>query len=440
MAAFVALLPTLSVALVTTGSSAGNAAPDPEQKNVLVILADDQPYRSSLARMESVNALDGVRFEEYFTNNPLCCPSRATMLTGLYDHHTKVTTNDTAYLLDDSSTIATWFDDAGYRTGLFGKYFNGYPFGRGAGFKPPGWDEWRVLMSYGYYDYELSENGKTVRYGSEEEDYSTDVLAGKAESFVASSEEPFFAVLSLNAPHKPATPAPRHEGMFATEEVELPRNFNRVGHHPARWVKGLTPKDPEAVKDFIRSQWETLEAVDEAVASLVDRLDAIGELDQTVIVYASDNGMSLGSHRWLRKTCGYDECAHVPLIIAAPGIPGRTEDALVSNVDLAPTLADLAGVSTPPVDGESLVPIMSGSSTSLRRPILLHNVLRPGELNAPSYRGIRTRKWKLIDYANGERELYDLRSDPFELRNLADKPRSLPRIHRLGTRIGELRR
>lgn len=440
MAALVALLLTLSVGLRTTASSAGTTTPEPEQKNVLVILTDDQPYRSSLARMEGVNALDAVRFEEYFTNNPLCCPSRATMLTGLYDHHTGVTTNDTGHRLDDSSTIATWFDDAGYRTGLFGKYLNHYPFGRGAEFVPPGWDEWQVFTDDGYYDYELSENGEAVPYGSNEADYSTDVLADKAEQFVASSEEPFFAILSPNAPHLPATAAPRHEGMFATEEVKLPLNFNRIGDRPVRWIERLGPKDPELVKGMIRLQWEVLEAVDEAVASLVDRLDTMGELDETVIVYTSDNGLALGSHRWIRKTCGYEECGHVPLLVAAPGIAGRTEDALVSNVDLAPTLADLAGVPTPEVDGESLAPIISGFSTSLRRPILMHNVDTAEHVSAPSYRGIRTHGWKLIAYADGERELYDLRSDPHELRNLAGKPRNLPRIHRLQERIRELRR
>ncbi len=443
--ALVTLILLSSVGVLTTVSSAVPPERGSAEKNVLLVITDDQPYRSSLERMEAVNALDAVRFEEAFTNNPLCCPSRATMLTGRYDHHTRVTTNDTGHRLDDSSTLATWFDDAGYRTGLFGKYLNGYPFERGPEFVPPGWDEWHAFMEDGftddgYYNYALSENGKAVRYGSDAADYSTDVLAGKVEQFVASSQERFFAVLSVTAPHKPATPAPRHEGMFATEEVELPLNFNRIGSRPVRWVERLHPQDPEVVKNFIRRQWETLEAVDEAVGSVVDRLEEIGELQQTVIVYISDNGLSLGSHRWPRKTCGYDECGHVPMLIAAPGIPGRTEDALVSNVDLAPTLADLAGIPSPEVDGESLAPIMSESSASLKRPVLLHNVLASEHLNAPTYRGVRTRRWKLIVYTDsGERALYDLRSDPFELRNLAAKPHMRPHIQRLEQLISELR-
>ena len=434
-------------AAAVTGSEAVRAAPPssggPEvtdHPNVLVMVVDDQSYRhAGFQHLAEIQNLDAVEFTRAFTNNPACCPSRATMLTGLYDHHTGVTNNASGGSMDPSATLATWFDDAGYHTALFGKYLNGYPFGEPA--PPPGWDQWLAFSDTGYYDFSLIRGNVEETYGADDGIYSTDLLAGELSDMIAAVDRPFFAVLSTWASHGRPRANDTYRGRHSNKRVSLPENFNRLARDAPRWQESFEKVSRRSEKKFIRGQWETLESVDDALASARAALEKRGWLDETVIVFVSDNGMSLGSHRWKKKTCGYEECARVPLLISVPGIAGREEDALVSNVDLAPTLADLAGVATSPVDGESVVPILRGEETSLRRPVLLHNTKNRGTgFSFPTFRGLRNQRWKLLKYAGRGRELYDLRNDPYELKNLAGKARYSERIRALSRRIRELRR
>jgi N-acetylglucosamine-6-sulfatase len=406
----------LAALVLPAGAS---AAPSP---NVLVVMTDDEPYART-GSMPFFDAQDDyVRFSRAFTNNPLCCPSRATFLTGLFSHHHAVEVNNGAPF-DPSHTLATVFDEAGYRTGLFGKYLNGFPFGRGDSYRPPGWDRWVSFQKPGdaYFDYNLNIDGEVHRRGTAPEDYSTDVVAEYARDFLqAKSENPFFALYSPIAPHGPWTPAPRHQGACADEEVPRTAAFNQVSAGAPGFYAELPPVS--GMNRIARGQCEALLSVDEALEGFYETLETAGELDDTIVVYLSDNGYSLGHHRWITKRCLYDDCTRIPLAIRAPGIDGKAEDALVSNVDVAPTIADLAGLDMGPTDGVSLEPVMRGEVAGLDRPLLQRSV-RNNRTDPPSGWALRTEKWKLILYDRGHVDLFRLRRDPAELQDLSEKPR-----------------
>jgi arylsulfatase A-like enzyme len=400
--------------------------------NVVVILTDDQTA-DSLPREPSVmpflQAAAGdptehwVTFPSAFVNTPLCCPSRATLLTGRYAHHHGVLTNEDGARLDEATTVAAWLDAAGYHTGLVGKYLNAYPFGRSS-FVPAGWDEWwgkaQGPATSLYYDYTLIEQGAAVRFGDAPEDYLTDVLADRAVGFIrdAPEDEPFFLWFAPTAPHPPWVPAPRHVGAFAGLPISSPPSVGEadVSDKPA-WVRVLPEIDPAKRATLLeqhRESFETLLAVDDAIRSIVGALRTRGDLERTVIAFVSDNGYSFGEHRWIAKRCPYDECTGVPFLVRYPPVQGRVEPALVSAVDLAPTIAELAGVAPPAfVDGTSLVPVLEGheggSGTVYSEWV--------GDADIPAWWQLRTSTFAYIELGTGERELYDLRADPYELEN-----------------------
>ncbi len=410
--------------------------------NVLLIVADDQPTGMT-NRMPNLDRAPGfAKFSSYYDNNPLCCPTRATLLTGLYSHHTGVETNFDAPDFDASSTLATWLDDAGYETGLFGKYLNNYPFGRGAGYIPPGWDRWSAFVPDAeYYDYDLNQDGTIRHYGDGPRDYSTDVLADQVDEFIATdSAQPFFAVYTPYGPHAPRTPAPRDRHAFAHTKVKLPANFNRVATDAPRWWRQRPKLDADDQREATRGQWRALQSVDDAVGRFLKTLEREGEADNTLVIYLSDNGYSLGSHRNPWKDCAYEECIHLPLMVRWPGHTdaGGKISALAGSMDIAPTIAAIAGATTPAaVDGESLVPLLTGEASSLNRSILLRHVKYPRV--APTFWGIRTERWTYVDYGSGERELYDDVADPHQLHNLAGRPGQAATIDELEAQMEALR-
>jgi arylsulfatase A-like enzyme len=424
--------------------------------NVIVILTDDQPEDSipnpnAIMPFLQGRALDPndhwVVFDHAYVNTPLCCPSRATMLTGRFAHHTGVQDNEDAELLDDSSTIATWLHDAGYHTGLVGKYLNHYPFG-GPAYVPPGWDRWTARrhgpVTTLYYDYTLIEQTRAVRYGEAEEDYSTDVLAEKATAFIrqAPSDRPFFLWFAPTAPHPPWTAAPRDAGAYSGLPLPVSPAFGEadVSDKP-RWVRALPEPDvaaSEAIRENHRRSYAALLAVDDAVRQIMAAVRARGELGDTVVVFTTDNGLAFGEHRWVRKSCEYDACLRVPLMIRVPGVEHRTESAIVSAVDLAPTIAELAG--TKPagaVDGVSLAALLTtGSREGLPGELYAEFV---GDDTIPPWWEIRTRRFAYVELGTGERELYALRDDPAELVNVAEAPAFGDEITRLAATLGAYR-
>jgi arylsulfatase A-like enzyme len=424
---------------------------DDERWNVVVVVTDDQtieslPTMPYLRDASSDPADHWIAFLNAFANTPLCCPSRATLLTGRYAHSHGVLTNEDGLRLDEETTVAAWLDEAGYHTGLVGKYLNQYPFGREP-FVPRGWDRWwakeQGSAQSAYYDYTLIQEGVATAYGSEPEDYLTDVLAAGAVRFLAEApaDEPFLLWFAPTAPHPPWTPAPRHEGAFADLAlVDAPSVGEPDVEDKPAWVRTLPPLDEAdraRLREARRRAFETLLAVDEAVRSIVEAVDARGDLGRTVILFVSDNGYAFGEHRWERKECPYEPCVHVPLLIRFPPAPHRVEDAPTSTVDVAPTIAELAGLDPPAtVDGASLVPVLEGDATSRRGPVFLEWT---GDASVPGWWQVRTRAAAYVELETGERELYDLRRDPDQLTNVVDDPAYAEVVARLAGALARFR-
>jgi N-acetylglucosamine-6-sulfatase len=420
--------------------------------NIVFFLTDDQRFDTlehmPILQRELVGR--GIRFTNAYVTTPLCCPSRASILSGLYAHNHGVLTNGGSRggwrKFDDSSTIGTWLQAAGVRTMLVGKYLNLY----GRTSVPRGWNEWFAIKDTGqkYYDYEVNDNGRTKFYGDKERWYSTDVLTQQAIGALQhNTTQPFFLYLSFEGPHSPATPAKGDLNTFANLPPQRYPSFNEpdVGDKPT-WVQQLpllSSHEVEQLDRFRRDQIATLQAIDRAVGAVVETLRADGRLDSTWLAFMSDNGLSLGEHRYgLEKSCGYEECVRVPLVIVPPpgraaefGAP-RADPRLVLNIDIAPTFAELAGA-TPDraLDGLSLVPALANPGSPWHTEALLELW---SEGDNVSFKGLRAGSWKYVRYENGEQELYDLDSDPHELDNLAASPAHSGGLTELSARLDAL--
>ena len=293
------------------GSMPGEAIAEAARHNVVLILTDDEDVGAH-AFMPKTKALiedQGATFANYFISYPWCCPSRASILRGQYAHNTNIVGNEPPWggyetfhgLGLEQSTLATWLQAAGYRTAMIGKYLNRYmPEKDGV---PPGWDEWHVGgNAHASYDYVLNENGQTVHYGNEPEDYLNDVLTGKATEVIrtsAAADEPFFLYVLPYNPHSPSVAAPRHEGMFANAELPRPPSFDEadVSDKPA-FIRGLPPLDQDQIAYLeyeYRRRIASLQAVDDMVESIVGTLADTGQLDDTYVIYSSDNGFHMGA-------------------------------------------------------------------------------------------------------------------------------------------------
>jgi arylsulfatase A-like enzyme len=348
--------------------------------------------------------------------------------------------------------------ELGYRTALLGKYLNGYEQPEHV---PPGWSEWAGLLGKGGYNgfnYVLSENGKPVFYGEAEEDYLTDVLADRAVSFIRESEEedarPFFLLVSTIAPHSPRMFAPRDRREFKGVKAPRPPSFNEgdLSDKP-RFVREKTDHDEliRSIDDVYRHYLRALLGVDRAVARILDALEDAGEIENTYVLFLSDNGYLLGEHRSVGKMLPYEGSIRIPLIIRGPGVPkGRATAAMALNLDLAPTFLEIAGAAADAgMDGRSLMPFLGGAEPEgWRSDFLIEHLdfqpkegAAPQSLNPPPYRGLRTERYTYVEHlgrAEGERELYDLETDPHQLESLHDRPGMAGLMKRLSGRLREL--
>jgi N-acetylglucosamine-6-sulfatase len=414
--------------------------------NIVFILTDDLE-NAAVEYMPHVKSLlvdQGVSFSNYFVNISLCCPSRTTILRGQYAHNTKLFTNyypdgSFIYLYKhglEKSTIATWLQKENYRTVYIGKYLNGYPRRSPDNYVPPGWDEWHSpINDSGYlgYNYTLNENGKFVSYGTRHEDYNDDVYTKKAQEFITQAtqdKQPFFLYLCYFAPHQPAVAAPRHQDLFHEKIAPRVPSFNETDvQDKPEYIRNLPLLSQEQKNEIDRRyqrRLRSLQAVDEGIASLIKTLQANHQLDNTYIIFTSDNGFHLGQHRLPPdKETAYEEDIHLPFYIRGPDIlPGQIIDQIVGNVDLAPTFAELAGVKVPKfADGRSLVGLFRRNlplPLSWRQMFLLeHKDSKHLTPPIPDYLGLRTANCTYVEYNNGEQELYNLTEDPYQLHNLA---------------------
>ena len=442
------------------------AAPAGASPNIVIVETDDQTAESMrvMSRTQAQLGLQGTTFANSFVSLSLCCPSRATLLTGRYAHNHGVLDIVPPLggyeRLDHSETLATWLQRSGYATVQLGKYLNHYGR-RDPREIPPGWTEWHGLVdpsTYSYYGYVINDDGVLTRYGRSPADYQTDVITRRAEAIItrrAAAPEPFFLWVGYLAPHNglprepgdPGVPtpvaAPRHAGVFAGTGFPATPSFNEADVRdkpPAiRRRPRLTGRRRAAISVHYQQELESLLAVDEGVDRIVEALRRTGELEDTLIVFTSDNGFMHGEHRVPGgKVLPYEPSIRVPLLMRGPGVPrGVRLNQLAANVDLAPTILEAAGARAPwTPDGVSLFGFMRDPSLLLERDVLIEG---PGRRRGGGLRfsGLRTTRYLYVERDTGERELYDLRRDPYELRNVAGRRRVLEA--RLAGRLARLR-
>lgn len=422
--------------------------------NIIVIETDDQRWdtMSSMPTVMSRIAGEGINFTNAFVTTSMCCPSRSSFLTGLYTHNHGVWYNvppdGGAPKFKDSSTLATWLKDSGYTTSLIGKYLNSYNLI--SPYIPPGWSDWHAFVKSDptragtyYYNYTLNDNGVINSYGESEATYSTDVLKTKALDFISTAKRPFFLFFTPFAPHSYPVVAKRHAGTCDNLTFTKPPSFNEanVSDKPA-WVKArpLFNATQSAQLDIEkRLQICSLKAVDEAVAEIISALGS--ELDNTMIVFTSDNGLMWGEHRLREKDNIYEESIRVPMAIRYPKLikPGLSSSKFALNIDLPVTIAEVAGVTIPsPINGKSLTPLFANPSISSWRGSFLIEHGR-GWMGAPTSSGVRAVRYKYVELGSGEREFYNLALDPYELINQINNPAYTSIISQLANHLKELK-
>jgi len=426
--------------------------------NIILVMTDDLSQNefnflldNNLMPNLASNMIDkGTFFSNSFVSAPVCCPSRATSLTGQYPHNHNVWLNEPMYdngklvanggfkSFDDSSTLATWLNQGGYKTGYVGKYLEGYGDKTSKFYIPPGWDDWQALtfdpnsMSI----YRINDNGKEVK---QIDDYQTDHLADRAIQFIEESNSPFFLYISTLAPHsstdsytceakdemilKSILVSPKYSGTLDSILIPKSPSYNEedVYDKPDFIKEQKLIMNHECIDSVIRDRMESLRSVDDLIGDLFLVLKDKNIVDNTLVIFTSDNGFLFGEHRIKGKVSPYDESIRVPLVIKFPGIEKQQLDHLVLNNDLAPTIAELAGVHPQkPIDGFSLMPIVIDPSKKLRDGFLVESWF----LNF-SYHVIRTQNFSYVTYSHvtyldglNFTEFYDMTKDPYQLNNL----------------------
>jgi N-acetylglucosamine-6-sulfatase len=471
------LLAAITAAVPAAGGAAnqhsGRGEVDPP--NIVLIQTDDQTASQlSTAVMPETKRLlarRGTTFTNYLATTSQCCPSRASLITGQYAHNHGVTSNRVGYrgLIDKTNVLPVWLRQAGYRTIHVGsKYMNGYEgYTNPPTQAAPGWSDWFTVVSpTRYYDYDLSDNGELLHRGNAPNDYIGRVLADKATELIGDSApqaQPYYLQLDERAPHGTRQADPygecghgpipdrRDEGAFADAQLPPSPSFNEldIGDKPSflRLSPRLTQDDRERVLRRWRCALGSLVGVDRTVGQVADAVKQSGEQTNTVIVFVSDNGLFYGEHRIQRgKVFPYDEALRLPLIVKLPGRlrdfaePSKKIERVVGNIDLAPTILDLAGGrpctragECRTMDGRSLMPLLQHKGNWPDRGGLLTEYREPDlpRYSTCEFAGIRTRSelyvehYRVADSARGacvdqippEVERYDLKSDPFELDN-----------------------
>lgn len=496
--------------VLTAGALGTDARP-----NLLVLMtddmrADDLRFMPQTRRLLGADAEAGATFVNALAPHPLCCPARASFLNGRYTHNHGVWSHKEPFgfrVLDDAETLPVWLQRAGYATAFTGKYLNGYGSqrllsgGPSTRYVPPGWTDWRAAVGhrgidepwlagspYRYFDTTLNVGGVLEPHPGE---YQTHLLGGVAREMVreaARSPQPFFAHVSFTAPHTggpdepddpvrvdaapgmrsrlgtPARPSYVH-GRFDAEITGIPGRAREPGivGKPV-FLSGRPPMTQAEVAGLLevrRQRAEALAVVDEEVGAIMATLAATGQLDDTIVLFTSDNGYFLGEHRMRTgKTLAYDPSLRVPLLVRGPGVaPGVRRDPFLT-VDVAPTLLAAAGVRPPEVvDGVSLLGVLRDGDRGWTRPVLTESgprrlapLVRRGLLpegsvldrpHGPSplrfSQGVRTERYLYVEHASDERELYDLVRDPGQLDNVVADESRAGVVRRLAAVLDRLR-
>jgi len=475
-----------------------HAAPN-GRPNIVLIQSDDQTAaqltRKVMPNTSQLLIQHGTTFKRSIATTAQCCPSRASLLTGQYAHNHGVTSNAVGYpaLEDKNNVLPVWLQQDGYRTIHVGKFLNAYErFADPPSEVPPGWDQWRaVLGRTTYYDYDYFVNGRVVHHGSQPEDNVTQVFNRHAARLVrkyAPDRRPFYLQLDHRAPHtalrhdpfghcaRAPMPEPRDEELFKDASPPRPPSFNESDMSDKPAFINTKPKLGALERKQVRKHWRcalaSLAGVDRGVAKVYRAVKDAGELRKTMFIFISDNGQFYGQHRIISgKVLPYEEALRLPLVIrlpkryrdGAPRVPktGRP----VGNIDLAPTILDLAKAEPCPpagscrtMDGRSLMPLLtrSGRWPTGRGLLTEYRVRDLGRHSTCEFAGIRIRNTiyvehsRVVDPSTGQcvaadqREWYDLKQDPFELDNRcfggspADCPVGGERVE-LDARLAKLR-
>ncbi len=434
-----------SVPAPRRGTAVGADRPDEtaqsSRPNVVVVLTDDQADYDLRWMPQTREALGdgGMEFTDAISPHPLCCPARAELITGQYAQNSGVRHNNGPHggyaALDPVETIGKWFQDAGYQTGFVGKYLNGYHANDG---RNSGWTLWDPLVQgvYEYFDFAFFNDGQGV--AAYKNYYVTNAVEERTNAAVRTfsrDDEPFFLYSFHLAPHyrftkqgHPVPPPAEGRDRKAYADAEPPSmskpSFNMAtqGSRPT-YLRGRAQREVGEVRGTFLARIRSLRAVDRSVASLVATLKETGEWDNTWLFFTSDNGYSLGEHRFVGKNVISEEAFQVPLLVHGPGVvPGSMSTLPVSTVDLPATFADIAGV-TPlrDIDGSSLAPALVGQASPFRDTTLVQTGKSYGD--GWAYRGVRTSRYTYaVQGSGGDVLLYDRALDPYEMVNRAEDP------------------
>lgn len=442
-----------------------------EAPNILFIMTDDQRkdalsiYGNPVLKTPHIDriGIEGTRFDEFFVTNSLCAPSRATFYTGLYSHRNGVTTNGAGLpfrnqggLREDQPTFMSLLHDAGYQTSLVGKWH--------LRSTPAGFDSWAILPGGGgpYFDPQMTVNGAFVRMRGHADDVVGDQAIESLQT--RAKDRPFLLLMNFKSPHRNWYPAKRFENAFEGVEIPLPRTYEdrldtdalkrasmAIADMPDFKDRGVSPTLPREERKrrnyemLVKNYYRTLLSVDENVGRVLEFLDKNDLASNTVVVFTSDNGFFLGEYGLFDKRLMYDPSIRVPLLVRWPSRikPGGIDKTqLLINVDIAPTLLEIAGVPVPPsMQGRSFLRVLEGEDQASRDAFYYEFFEYPDyDHCARKHRGLRTAKWKLIEYWEKpvEYELYDLVADPDETKNLAKSRASV--VRELKSRMDHLRR
>ena len=428
-----------AIGSIAFGAMAAPPAKTDPRPNIVFILIDDLRYNAlgcvghPFAKTPNIDriAREGAIFRNAFVTTSLCSPSRASFLTGRYVRSHRVLGNKDSNEI--SHKLITWprlLHDAGYETSFTGKWHMGTD-----DTPRPGFDRWVSFKGQGVYNNpSLNVDGKPVQVPG----YISDVLTNYAVEFLEKKRtKPFVLYLSHKAVHGPFTPAERHKDLFANEKIVRSANAqDNLDGKPAlqRKIDGVpaVSSGTGSSDDLIRNQLRCMVAIDEGVGRVLKTLEETKQLDNTLIVFTSDNGYLWGDHHLGDKRWAYEESLRIPMLMRYPTKikAGTTFNPMVLNVDMAPTMLELAGLPIPAeMQGRSITPVLRGDVKNWRTSFLAEYFMETNFPRVPSWQGVRNEQWKYIHYTElqGMDELYNLKTDPLEMKNLIqDAPTVLP--------------
>jgi arylsulfatase A-like enzyme len=439
--------------------------------NILFIMSDDHgaqaisAYGSRLIKTPNIDRLakEGMRLDNCFVTNSICTPSRATILTGKYSHLNGVPVFN--HIDSSQPMLQKYLQAAGYYTGIVGKWHLGFGNRTTEG-QPTGFDYWNILPGQGvYFDPVLIENGQRKKLTG----YATDIITDLAIDFLKNrpQDKPFLLMCHHKAPHRNWQPDEKHKKQFENVNVPEPETFNddyATRADAARMAtmridRDLTENDlkmkpPEGLSAEALKKWKyqrfmqdylaCVASVDDNVGRLLDWLDRNGLAENTVVIYTSDQGFFLGEHNFFDKRFMYEESLRMPFLIRWPGHikPSSVNTNMILNVDFAPTFLAAAGLPTPPdMQGRSFLPLLEGKRVKDWRTSMYYRYYHPGDHNVAAHYGIRTERYKLIYYNKLDQwELFDLKSDPREIKNVYADPGHREIVKRLKDELYRLKK